>query len=198
MEDSFEHEELMGHVETLFPPTLVAANTDMRWSPQADGVITTFDQYLADITDSQDLFDFSDMEPSTTRESVRLTAGENQIVNVFTGRSSDSVATFSSRPSRPTPPLELDDSESDDDISIGTLQSTIQTHLEDHIARKLGAMEQSLLEAMKNIMKDGLPSTVQTSTSSESTTTLTNSQARNDSDLAMPPLTGGSTAGQGT
>ena len=207
LEDTEEYDELMGHIETMFPPSLVAANEDMKWCPASDSVITIFDQYLQDITDDCDLFDFSGMETEPLRNSSKpsLTAGEERILNLYQGRSTDSVGTFASRISSIPPRSESGaESESDDDdISWGTMQSHIQTsvqeNLEKHLDKRIGDMQRSLLTAMQDMMlKNGFPSTVQTSISTESTTTLTNSQARNDSDFAMPQPSGKVDAGQDT
>ena len=207
-DDDSEYDDLMGHVETLFPPALVSANADMQWSPTRDGVITIFDQYLQDITEDVDLFDFSEMEiqPRSSTEAT-LTPGEKRVFNVFQGRSADSVGTFSSKISTIPPSTSFlgvdgeEESESDDDsdeASLETMQSTIQSNLQAHLDRKLGTMQTTLLDAMQNMLKNGLPPTVQTSPSTESTTTLTMSQARNESETALPTPPGGANAGEDT
>ena len=132
IEGTDEHDTLMGHAETLFPPALAAADADTTWSPDSDSVIVVFDQCLQGITNDCNLFDFSEMEPATQAtvpgsKPPRLMAGEHHILDLFQGHSSDSVGTFSGHLSMipPQSPMRLeldsDNEGNDDDVSWQTM-----------------------------------------------------------------------------
>jgi hypothetical protein len=207
-------------IDTYFPPELVAASKNRTWDPNTDGVVTSYDPYLDDVTHSDDLFEFD-------TEIARLlppepTPQETHIIDILHGTGNDSIGTFGQQ-SAITPhysPHDSIDTPMQDtqsvagqsaytQLSLQSLQSELTRHVDEELSKKFAKQREELetefkhlassitreiTESVRHMLQLGQPPgqvTLSTQNSTTTPSTLTPNTARNTSPaMPIPPGTG--------